>query len=143
MEYWDGCGNLNRLVRVRSLPVRLALGKRTGGDVRRHGTIARASPRSWVHLRHHHRTALVSCHRPNVSRCSTTTAARGRNSRPTFQLLFAIDRIRELAPDHPEWKDQQPFRPVLENDMKALAAAGEHGLLELVMASHAGMTTAV
>lgn len=58
-----------------------------------------------------------------------------------FQLLFAIDRIRELAPDHPEWKDQQPFKAVLDNDMKALAAAGEHGLLELVMASHAGMTT--
>lgn len=59
-----------------------------------------------------------------------------------FQLLFAIDRIRELAPDYPEWKDQQPFKAVLDNDMKALAAAGEHGLLELVMASHAGMTTA-
>lgn len=58
-----------------------------------------------------------------------------------FQLLFAIDRIRELAPDHPEWKDQQPFKAVLDNDMKSLAAAGEHGLLELVMASHAGMTT--
>lgn len=58
-----------------------------------------------------------------------------------FQLLFAIDRVKALAPDHPEWKDQQPFKAVLENDMKALAAAGEHGLLELVMASHAGMTT--
>jgi hypothetical protein len=58
-----------------------------------------------------------------------------------FQLLFAIDRVRELAPQHPEWKEMQPFKAVLENDMKALAAAGEHGLLELVMASHAGMTT--
>lgn len=58
-----------------------------------------------------------------------------------FQLLFAIDRIKALAPDHPEWRDQQPFKAVLENDMKTLAAAGEHGLLELVMASHAGMTT--
>lgn len=58
-----------------------------------------------------------------------------------FQLLFAIDRIKTLAPQHPEWREQQPFKAVLENDMKALAAAGEHGLLELVMASHAGMTT--
>ena len=58
-----------------------------------------------------------------------------------FQLLFAIDRVKALAPQHPEWEDQQPFKAVLEGDMKALAAAGEHGLLELVMATHAGMTT--
>ncbi|MEN8108695.1 MAG: HAD family hydrolase [Pseudomonadota bacterium] len=58
-----------------------------------------------------------------------------------FQLLFAIERIKALAPQHPEWKTQQPFRAVLENDMDALADAGEKGLLQLVMASHAGNTT--
>jgi phosphoglycolate phosphatase-like HAD superfamily hydrolase len=58
-----------------------------------------------------------------------------------FQLLFAIDRVRELAPEHPEWQEQQPFKGVLEGDLEAVAASGEHGLLELVMASHAGMTT--
>jgi len=58
-----------------------------------------------------------------------------------FQLLFAIDRIKALAPEHPEWKTTQPFKAVLEDDMKTLAESGEHGLLELVMASHAGMTT--
>ena len=58
-----------------------------------------------------------------------------------FQLLFAIDRIKALAPQHPEWKTQQPFKAVLENDIKALAASGEKGLIELVMASHAGITT--
>ena len=58
-----------------------------------------------------------------------------------FQLFFAIDRVKALAPEHPEWKTQQPFKAVLENDMEALAAAGEHGLLKLVMATHAGMTT--
>ena len=58
-----------------------------------------------------------------------------------FQLLFAIDRVRELAPQHPEWKTTQPFKAVIDNDMKALAESGEHGLLELVMATHAGMTT--
>ena len=58
-----------------------------------------------------------------------------------FQLLFAIDRVKELAPEHPEWKTTQPFQAVLEGDMKALAASGEHGILELVMATHAGMTT--
>jgi len=58
-----------------------------------------------------------------------------------FQLLFAIDRIKALAPQHPEWKTQQPFKAVLDNDMDALADAGEKGLLQLVMTSHAGMTT--
>ena len=57
------------------------------------------------------------------------------------QLLFAIDRIRQLAPQHPEWKTTQPFKAVLDNDMDALADSGKKGLLQLVMASHAGMTT--
>jgi len=58
-----------------------------------------------------------------------------------FQGLFAFDRIKALAPQHPEWKERQPFKAVLDNDMKALAASGEKGLLELVMVSHAGNTT--
>ncbi len=58
-----------------------------------------------------------------------------------FQLLFALDRVKELAPQHPEWKEKQPFKAMLEGDMKALMAEGERGLLELMMASHAGMTT--
>jgi phosphoglycolate phosphatase-like HAD superfamily hydrolase len=58
-----------------------------------------------------------------------------------FQLLFAIDRVKALAPKHPEWKTRQPFKAVLENDRKALAAAGEKGLLALIMATHAGMPT--
>jgi len=58
-----------------------------------------------------------------------------------FQLAFALDRVKALAPQHPEWKSKQPFKAALEGDMKALAAAGEHGLLELVMATHAGNTT--
>jgi phosphoserine phosphatase len=57
------------------------------------------------------------------------------------QLAFALDRVKALAPQYPEWKDKQPFKAVLEGDMKALAAAGEHGLMELIMATHAGMTT--
>jgi hypothetical protein len=58
-----------------------------------------------------------------------------------FQLAFAIDRVKALAPQHPEWKTKQPFKAALEGDMQALAASGEHGLVELVMASHAGNTT--
>jgi hypothetical protein len=57
------------------------------------------------------------------------------------QLFFAIDRVKAIAPQHPEWRDTQPFKAVLENDKKTLVAAGEKGLLEIVMASHAGMTT--
>jgi hypothetical protein len=62
--------------------------------------------------------------------------------KPTyFQLLFIMDRIRALAPEHPEWASTQPFQAVLENDREALAAAGEHGLLELSAAAQAGITT--
>ena len=58
-----------------------------------------------------------------------------------FQLTFAMDRVKTLAPEHPEWKSTQPFQAVLDGDLETLAASGEHGLLELVMATHAGMTT--
>jgi len=58
------------------------------------------------------------------------------------QLAFALDRVKELYPKHPEWKQKQPFKAVLEGDMKALAKSGEHGLMELVLATHTGMTTA-
>ena len=57
-----------------------------------------------------------------------------------FQLQFAIDRVKAMAPDHPEWQGQQPFKALLEGDMEALMAEGEAGLVKLVMASHAGMT---
>ena len=58
------------------------------------------------------------------------------------QLAFALDRVKQLAPEHPEWKDTQPFKAALEGDMKTLAASGEKGILELVMATHAGMSPA-
>lgn len=56
------------------------------------------------------------------------------------QLAFALDRVKTLAPQHPEWKNVQPFKAVLEGDMKTLAASGEKGLLDLIMVTHAGMT---
>ena len=58
-----------------------------------------------------------------------------------FQLFFAIDRVKAMATDHPEWTTKQPFKAVLDNDMTELAKQGEHGLLQLVMATHAGNTT--
>lgn len=58
-----------------------------------------------------------------------------------FQFAFALDRVKELAPQHPEWKTQQPFKAVLAGDTKALAASGEKGLAELMLATHTGMTT--
>lgn len=58
-----------------------------------------------------------------------------------FQLLFSIDRVKALASEHPEWKDRQPFKAAIEGDMKALAESGHEGIAELVMASHADMST--
>jgi hypothetical protein len=58
-----------------------------------------------------------------------------------FQAFFAIDRVKALAPQHPEWKTQEPFASLLKGDLKAALAGGEHALLEIVMATHAGMTT--
>jgi phosphoserine phosphatase len=59
-----------------------------------------------------------------------------------FQLLFAIDRVKALAPQHPEWKEKEPFASLLKGDTKAALAGGEHAILEIVMATHAGNTTA-
>jgi phosphoglycolate phosphatase-like HAD superfamily hydrolase len=58
-----------------------------------------------------------------------------------FQVAFALDRIYALAPQHPEWKEKQPFKAAIESDHHALAAAGEKGLLEIMAATHTGMTT--
>ena len=58
-----------------------------------------------------------------------------------FQGMFVNDRIHELAPDHPEWASEMPFKAVLEGDMAALGAAGEEGLVKLLAATHAGMTS--
>jgi len=57
------------------------------------------------------------------------------------QLAFALDRVKALAPKHPKWKERHLFKAVLDGDLKAIAAAGEEGLGELVAATHAGMTT--
>lgn len=57
-----------------------------------------------------------------------------------FQLAFAIDRVKALAPQHPDWKEKQPFKAALQNDLLSLAGAGERGIVELLMATHAGMT---
>ena len=57
-----------------------------------------------------------------------------------FQFFFVLDRVRALAPQNPDWATRQPFKAAIEGDMKALAETGEHGLMELVMATHAAMT---
>lgn len=58
-----------------------------------------------------------------------------------FQLAFALDRVKAMAPDHPEWKDKQPFKGVLEGDLKTVIAGGKRSLVEIIAATHAGMTT--
>src|SRR5277367_2599054 len=58
-----------------------------------------------------------------------------------FQFAFAFDRMKAMAPQHPEWTDNPFYAAVLAGDMKALAAGGVKGVLELAMITHAGMTT--
>ena len=58
-----------------------------------------------------------------------------------FQLLFALDRVKALAPKHPEWKDKEPFASLLKGDVKGALAGGEPAIAQIVMATHAGMTT--
>ncbi len=58
------------------------------------------------------------------------------------QAFFVVDRIKALAPKHPEWKTSEPFASVLRGDIKGALKGGEHSLMEMVMATHAGMTTA-
>ena len=58
-----------------------------------------------------------------------------------FQLLFALDRVKVLAPQHPEWSTQEPFASLLKGDVKAALAGGEQAIMQIVMATHSGMTT--
>lgn len=58
-----------------------------------------------------------------------------------FQFLFALDRVNALAPQHPEWRTQEPFASLLKGDTKSALAGGEKSIVEIVMATHAGLTT--
>lgn len=58
------------------------------------------------------------------------------------QLAFALDRVKAMAPDHPQWKDTEPFKSVLAGDLKGIAASGEQGVAQIIAATHAGMTSA-
>ncbi len=57
------------------------------------------------------------------------------------QLYFALDRVKALAPQHPEWKTKEPFASLLKGDLKTALAGGDRAFLEIVMATHTGMTT--
>ena len=57
------------------------------------------------------------------------------------QFYFVADRVKALAPQHPEWKTKEPFASLLKGDVKAALDGGDHGLIELFMATHTGMTT--
>jgi phosphoglycolate phosphatase-like HAD superfamily hydrolase len=56
------------------------------------------------------------------------------------QILFAFERVKKLAPQHPEWKTKQPFKALLAGDMKTVGASGAKGIMEILMATHSGMT---
>ena len=56
------------------------------------------------------------------------------------QLVFAFDQVKRMAPEHPEWQTTEPFKSLIDGDMESVVASGERGILEIVMATHAGMT---
>lgn len=58
-----------------------------------------------------------------------------------FQLLFALDRVKVLAPQHPEWKTTEPFASLLRGDVKGVLAGGEKAIVPIVIATHSGMTS--
>jgi hypothetical protein len=58
-----------------------------------------------------------------------------------FQHLFALDRVKALEPQHPEWKDKEPFASLLKGDVESALMGGEHAILEIILATHTGMTT--
>jgi phosphoglycolate phosphatase-like HAD superfamily hydrolase len=58
-----------------------------------------------------------------------------------FQFVFAMDRVKAMAPQHPEWKDKEPYKSLIAGDMKGVLAGGEHALLEILAVAHSGMTT--
>jgi haloacid dehalogenase-like hydrolase len=58
-----------------------------------------------------------------------------------FQLAFALDRVKVLAPTHPEWKDNEPFASLLKGDLKGALAGGEPAIFQIITVTHSGMTT--
>jgi hypothetical protein len=58
-----------------------------------------------------------------------------------FQLLFALDRVKALAPQHPEWQTTEPFASLRKGGIKGALAGGEKAIMEIVLATHTGMTT--
>ncbi len=58
-----------------------------------------------------------------------------------FQMLFALDQVKAMAPQHPEWKNKQPFKALLEGDMKTALPGGEKSLMQIIAVTHSGMTT--
>lgn len=58
-----------------------------------------------------------------------------------FQLFFAIDRVKELAPKHPEWANEEPFKSILNDDMQGVLASGMEGLMQIIMETHAGVSS--
>jgi hypothetical protein len=58
-----------------------------------------------------------------------------------FQFIFAIDRVKALAPQHPEWQDKEPFASLLKGDMRGALGQGEHAIVEILATTHSGMST--
>ena len=108
----------------------------------RPGTTAptsRRSSTSWPPSRR--RAATSSCRKATASPPSTTTAPSGPSSRSTRRRFFALDQIKTLAPQHPEWQTEQPFAAILAGDQEAMKQFSEEDIGKIVAAAHSGMTT--
>jgi len=58
-----------------------------------------------------------------------------------FQFLYAFDRVKEMAPQHPEWKEKEPYASILEGDLEKALAGGKKSLIQVLATTHAGITT--
>ncbi len=109
----------------------------------RPGTMVRRRNRSSTSSKDHDRqgAARTTC-RPAERIATFDNDGTLWSEQPMYvQGLFALDRVKALAPQHPEWQTQEPFASILKGDLKAALAGGDKALLEIVMATHAGMTT--
>ena len=105
------------------------------------GTTARPNSPSWILSESHDARLPGLCAGPQRIATFDNDGTLWCEQPMYVQLFFALDRVKALAPQHPEWKTKEPFASLLKGDVKAALAGGEHALLEIVMATHAGMTT--
>src|SRR5215210_3143577 len=94
-----------------------------------------------LRLQRPEKTSRTSSKPPSTDRKEQREKSKWTEQPMYFQLAFAIDRVKALAPQHPEWKTKQLFASLLKGDVKGALTGGERAMLTIVMATHAGITT--